>query len=51
MAGGVTVHVHASLVAAVFTLLEWLIAIIPLKFIAAKFEGRSALASGVLNVL
>ena len=49
--GRVVVHVHASLIAAFFTLLEWFIAIIPVKFVAAHFEGRSALASGVLNVL
>ena len=45
------VHIHASLIAAVFTLLEWLMAVIPLKFVAAHFQGRSALADGVLNVL
>jgi len=45
------VHIHASLIAAIMTFLEWLIAVIPVKFVAAHFEGRSALASGVLNVL
>ena len=45
------VHIHASMIAAIFTFLEWLLAIIPIKFIAAHYEGRSALASGVLNVL
>ena len=45
------VHIHASLIAALFTFLEWLLAVIPVKFVAAHFEGRSALASGVLNVL
>lgn len=45
------VHVHASVLTGVFTLLEFLLAWIPIKFIAAKFEDRSALASAVLNVL
>lgn len=44
-------HVHASVIAAIFTVLEFLIAWIPIKMIAARYEGRSALASGVLNVL
>ncbi len=45
------VHLHASVLAAIFTVLEFLIAWIPIKMIAARYEGRSALASGVLNVL
>lgn len=45
------VHVHASALAALLTFLEFLIAWIPVKLIAANFEGRSALASAVLNVL
>lgn len=45
------VHLHASLVSALLTVLEFLIAWIPIKMIAARYEGRSALASGVLNVL
>ncbi len=45
------VHVHASLLAGLFTVLEFLIAWIPIKMVAARYEGRSALASGVLNVL
>jgi len=44
-------HLHASVLAAIFTVLEFLIAWIPIKMIAARYEGRSALASGVLNVL
>jgi len=44
-------HLHASVIASVLTFLEWLLAVIPVKMLAAKFEGRSALASGVLNVL
>lgn len=45
------VHLHASVIAAFLTFLEFLIAWIPVKMIAANFEGRSALASAVLNVL
>jgi hypothetical protein len=48
---GVRVHIHASVVTALFTALEFLIAWIPIKIIAALYEGRSALASAVLNVL
>jgi len=44
-------HIHATVLAAFLTFLEFLIAWIPVKIIAANFEGRSALASGVLNVL
>lgn len=45
------VHLHISFIHAFMTFLEFLIAWIPVKLIAANFEGRSALASGVLNVL
>ena len=45
------VHLHASVVTAWLTVLEFLLAWIPIKIVAAHFEGRSALASGVLNVL
>lgn len=44
-------HIHASVLAAIFTLLEFLMLWIPFKTVAAYFEGRSALASTVLNVL
>lgn len=44
-------HLHISLVHAFLTFLEFLIAWIPVKLVAANFEGRSALASGVLHVL
>jgi hypothetical protein len=44
-------HLHASLWAAFLTFLELMIALIPIKIIAARYEGRSALASAVLNVL
>lgn len=45
------VHLHVSMIHAFMTLLEFLLAWIPIKIIAANFEGRSALASGVLHVL
>jgi len=45
------VHVHASVITALLTFLEFLIAWIPVKMLAANYEGRSALASAVLNVL
>ena len=44
-------HLHVSFVHALLTVLEFLIAWIPIKLVAANFEGRSALASGVLHVL
>lgn len=44
-------HVHVSLVSAILTFLEFLLIWIPVKMIAANFEGNSALASAVLNVL
>lgn len=44
-------HLHISFVHAMMTFLEFLIAWIPVKLLAAKYEGRSMLASGVLHVL
>lgn len=44
-------HIHLSLIHAWITFLEVIIILIPAKLIAARFEGRSALASGVLHVL
>jgi hypothetical protein len=44
-------HLHISMIHALVTFLEFLLAWIPIKIIAANFEGRSALASGVLHVL
>lgn len=44
-------HLHVSLIHALLTFLEFLLAWIPVKIVAANFEGRSALASGVLHVL
>lgn len=44
-------HLHISFIHAFVTLLEFLIAWIPVKILAAHFSGRSALADGVLHVL
>lgn len=44
-------HVHISLIAAFCTLLEFLIAWIPVKIVAAHFSDRSHIAGAVLNVL
>lgn len=49
--GSNKVHVHISFLHAFCTLLEILIAWIPVKLIAAQFEDRSALAGAVLHVL
>lgn len=48
---GMRLHLHLSLVAAMLTFLEFIIVWIPVKMLAANFEGRSALASGVLHIL
>lgn len=45
------IHLHVSLIHAFMTFLEFLMAWIPVKIVAANFEGRSALASAVLHVL
>ncbi len=45
------IHLHVSFLHAFITMLEFLLAWIPVKIVAANFEGRSALASGVLHVL
>jgi hypothetical protein len=47
----VKLHIHISFFHAFMTLLEFMIAWIPIKLVAANFEGRSALASAVLHVL
>lgn len=44
-------HLHVSVLHAFMTLLEFLLAWIPIKIVAANFEGRSALASATLHVL
>lgn len=44
-------HLHVSLIHAFVTFLEFLLAWIPIKLVAANFEGRSSLASAVLHVL
>jgi hypothetical protein len=45
------IHIHASAITVLLTFLEFLIIWIPVKMIAANYEGRSAMASAVLNVL
>lgn len=44
-------HIHLSLIHAWITFLEVILILIPVKLIAARFEGKSALASGILHVL
>lgn len=44
-------HIHISFFHALMTLLEFMIAWIPIKLVAANYEGRNALASAVLHVL
>jgi hypothetical protein len=44
-------HLHVSAFHVFCTFLELLLAWIPVKIVAAHFEGRSALASAVLHVL
>lgn len=45
------IHLHVSFIHAFITFLEFLLAWIPVKIVAARFEGSSALASATLNVL
>lgn len=45
------VHLHISFIHAFVTLLEFLIAWIPIKLVAANYDGKNALASSVLHVL
>jgi len=44
-------HVHISVLSGLFTVLEFLLAWIPIKIVASRFEGRTPLASAVLHVL
>lgn len=44
-------HLHVSMIHALVTFLEVLLAWIPMKIIAAHFSGRSALADASLMVL
>lgn len=44
------VHVHASVVAMILTFLEFMIVWIPVKIIAARYQG-TAPGNAVLNVL
>lgn len=45
------IHVHVSFLHAFVTVLEFLLAWIPIKIVAANFAGRSALADATLHVL
>lgn len=45
------VHLHVSMLHAFVTVLEFLLAWIPIKIVAANYAGRSALADGILHVL
>lgn len=44
-------HLHVSVIHAVCTFLEFLLVWIPVKLIAARYSGASALASATLYVL
>jgi len=44
-------HLHVSWIHAVNTFLEFLLIWIPIKMLAANYEGRSGMASAVLHVL
>lgn len=44
-------RLHISLLSAVLTVLEFLLAWIPIKIVAAQFAGRSPLADSILTVL
>lgn len=44
-------HVHISFAHALITLLEVLLALIPLKIVAANFVGKSATADALYGVL
>jgi hypothetical protein len=44
-------RLHISLLSAMLTLLEFLLAWIPIKILAAQYAGRSSLADSVLTVL
>lgn len=44
-------HLHISFIHALCTVLEFLLAWIPIKLIAARYETRSPLAAAVLHVL
>jgi hypothetical protein len=44
-------HLHLGLVSAFITVLQFLIAWIPIKLLAARYDGKSGLASATLHVL
>lgn len=49
--GPVVPHLHVSWIHAFMTLLEILIVWIPIKILAARYEGSSGFASATLHVL
>jgi hypothetical protein len=44
-------RLHISLLSALLTVLEFLLAWIPIKIVAAQYAGRSGLADSILTVL
>ncbi len=44
-------RLHISLLSAILTMLEFLLAWIPIKIVSAQFAGRSSLADSILSVL
>jgi hypothetical protein len=44
-------RLHISLLSALLTVMEFLLAWIPIKIVAAQYAGRSALADSILTVL
>jgi hypothetical protein len=44
-------RLHISLLSCLLTVLEFLLAWIPIKIVAAQYAGRSALADSILTVL
>jgi len=45
------IHLHISFLHAFVTFLEFLIAWIPVKLVAANYDGKNGVASAVLHVL
>ena len=44
-------RLHISFLSALLTMLEFLLAWIPIKMLAAQFAGRNGLADSILTVL
>jgi hypothetical protein len=44
-------RLHISLLSALLTFLEFMLAWIPIKIVAAQFAGRSSLADSILTIL